>query len=38
MWIKWMISKGVKEGTTSSSTRPNVAVWVDKAMAQMKEE
>ncbi len=38
MWIKWMIAKGVQEGTTSSPTRHDVAVWVNKAMAQMKEE
>ncbi len=38
MWIKWMIAKGVQEGTTSLLTRHDVAVWVDKAMAQMKEE
>ncbi len=38
MWIKWMIAKGVKEGTTSSLTRCNVAVWVDEAMVKMKEE
>jgi hypothetical protein len=38
MWIKWMIAKGVQEGTTSLPTRHNVAVWVKKAMAQMKEE
>jgi hypothetical protein len=33
-----MIKKGIKEGTTSSPARHDVAVWVDKAMAQMKEE
>jgi hypothetical protein len=38
MWIKWMIAKGVKEGTTSLPMRCNVAVRVDEAMAQMKEE
>jgi hypothetical protein len=38
MWIKWMIAKGIKEGTTSLPMRRNVAVWIDKAMAQMKEE
>jgi hypothetical protein len=38
MWIKWMIAEGVQEGTTSLPTRRNVTVWVDKAMAQMKEE
>ncbi len=38
MWMKWMIAKGVKEGTTSLPTRHDVTVWVDKAMAQMKEE
>ena len=38
MWIKWMIAEGVQEGTTSSPTRRDVAVWVDEAMAQMKEE
>jgi hypothetical protein len=38
MWIKWMIAKGVQEGTTSLPTRRNVAVWVNKAMTQMKEE
>jgi hypothetical protein len=38
MWIKWMIKEGIKEGTTSSLMRRNVAVWVDKAMSQMKEE
>jgi hypothetical protein len=38
MWINWMITKGVQEGTTSLPTRCNVAVWVDKAMAKMKEK
>jgi hypothetical protein len=38
MWIKWMIKEGIKEGTTSTPTRRDVAVWVDKVMAQMKEE
>ncbi len=38
MWIEWMIAKGIKEGTTSLPTRRNVALWVDEAMAQMKEE
>jgi hypothetical protein len=38
MWIKWMIAKGVQEGTTSSPTRRDIAVWVDKSMVQMKEE
>jgi hypothetical protein len=38
MWIKWMIAEGVQEGTTSLPTRHDVAVWVDKAMAQMKKE
>jgi hypothetical protein len=38
MWIKWMIAKGIKEGTTSSPTRCKVAEWVYKALEQMKEE
>ncbi len=38
IWIKWMIAEGVQEGTTSLPTRCDVAVWVGKAMAQMKEE
>jgi hypothetical protein len=38
MWIKWMITEIIKEGRTSLMTRCNVAVWVDKAMAQKKEE
>ena len=38
MWINWMIAKGVQEGTTSSPTRRDVAVWVDEAMAKMKEK
>ncbi len=38
MWIMWMIAEGVKEGTTSLLMRRDVAVWVDKAMAKMKEE
>ncbi len=33
-----MIAKGIKEGKASSPTRRDVAVWVDKAMAQMTEE
>jgi hypothetical protein len=33
-----MIAKGVKKGTTSLPTRRGIAVWVDKAMAQLKEE
>jgi hypothetical protein len=38
MWINWMIAEGVQEGTTSSPTRRNVAVWVDEAMVKMKEK
>jgi hypothetical protein len=38
MWIKWMIAEVIKEGTASLPTRHDVAVWVDKAMAHMKEE
>jgi hypothetical protein len=38
MWINWMIAEGVQEGTTSSPTRRDVAVWVDEAMAKMKEK
>jgi hypothetical protein len=33
-----MIEEGIIKGTTSLPTRRDVAVWVDKAMAQMKEE
>jgi hypothetical protein len=33
-----MIPKGVNIGTTSLLTRHNIAVRVDEAMAQMKEE
>ncbi len=33
-----MIAKEVKEGTTSLPTRHDVVVWVDEAMAKMKEE
>ncbi len=33
-----MIKEGIKEGTTSLPRRRDVAVWVDKAMAQIKEE
>ncbi len=38
MWIKWMIAEGINKGTTSLPTRHGVAVWVEEAMAQMKEE
>ncbi len=38
MWINWMIAKGVQEGTTSLPARRNFAVWVDEAMAKMKEK
>ncbi len=38
MWINWMIAEGVQEGTISSPTRHDVAVWVDEAMAKMKEK
>jgi hypothetical protein len=33
-----MITEGVQEGTTSLPTRCDVAVWVDEAMAKMKEK
>jgi hypothetical protein len=33
-----MIAEGVQEGTTSSPRRCDVAVWVDEAMAKMKEK
>ena len=33
-----MIAEGVQEGTTSLPRRCNVAVWVDEAMAKMKEK
>ncbi len=32
-----MVKEGIKEGITSTPTRCNAAVWVDEAMAQMKE-
>ncbi len=38
MWINWMIAEVFQEGTTSLPTRRNVAVWVDKAMAKMREK
>jgi hypothetical protein len=38
IWIKLMIDEGIKEGTTSLPMRRNIIVWLDKAMAQMKEE
>jgi hypothetical protein len=33
-----MIAEGVQEGTTSLPTRRDVAIWVDKVMAKMKEK
>jgi hypothetical protein len=33
-----MIAKRVQEGTTSTPTRRDVAVWVGKVMAKMKEK
>jgi hypothetical protein len=37
-WMSWMIAEGVIHGTTSSPTRRDVAGWVDRAMAEMKNE
>ncbi len=33
-----MIAEGVQEGTTSLPMRRDVAVWLDEAMAKMKEK
>jgi hypothetical protein len=33
-----MIKEEIKESITSLLTRRNIAVWVDKAMAQIKQE
>jgi hypothetical protein len=38
MWIKWLINQGITQDTISLPTRRNIAIWVDKAMGQMKEE
>jgi hypothetical protein len=38
LWLSWMISKGVIHGTTSTSTRLNVATWVNEAMKEMNRE
>ncbi len=38
MWINWMITEGVQEGTTSSPLRCDVTVWVDEAMAKMNKK
>ena len=37
-WISWMINEGIIHGTTSSPSRCDVAGWVDRAMAEMKNE
>ena len=37
-WISWMINEGIIHGTTSSPSRRDVAGWVDRAMAEMKNE
>jgi hypothetical protein len=36
VWTSWMITEGMVHGTTSATTRLNVATWVDQAMAEMK--
>ena len=36
--MSWMIAEGVIHGTTSSPSRRDVAGWVDRAMAEMKNE
>jgi len=37
-WMSWMIAEGVIHGTTSLPSRRDVAGWVDRAMAEMKDE
>ena len=38
LWTLWMISEGIVHGTTSPPTRLDVAMWVDRAMVDMKAE
>jgi hypothetical protein len=38
MWFKWLINKGINQGTTSLPMRGKIAIWVYEAMGQMKEE
>ncbi len=38
MWIKWLINEGINQGTASLLTRRDIAMWVNKAIYQMKEE
>jgi hypothetical protein len=37
-WMSWMIAEGVIHGTTSAPSRRDIAGWVDRAMAEMKNE
>jgi hypothetical protein len=36
-WLAWMISEGIIHGTTSPPTRRDVAGWVERSMAEMKD-
>jgi hypothetical protein len=38
LWTSWMISEGIVHGMTSAPTRLDVAMWVDRPMADMKVE
>jgi hypothetical protein len=35
-WISWMINEGIVHGTTSPTSRLDVAKWVHAAMLEMK--
>ena len=37
-WVSWMITEGVIHGTTSPLTRRDVAGWVDRAVAEMRNK
>ena len=37
-WVSWMIAEGVIHGTTSPPTRRDVAGWVDRAVAEMRNK
>jgi hypothetical protein len=38
MLIKWLINEGINQDTTSLLARNDFAIWVNKAVCQMKEE
>ena len=38
LWMEWMVTEGLVDGTTKAPMRLDVAAWVDMVMTQMSNE